>query len=312
MPRDQGETPEELKRDAESQELLEHGGLPVTATRRLEEARQSGGTWSSDLSVAELAAVRGVGFDPVGLVMGTSVYHIGYQYGQRFGIGWRPPSGVLDSFPCTHGWYHEGQMMGWNWENIAYAHALGAARELAMERMEKEAAALGAHGVVGLRVNHERGAEWGGHVQFLAIGTAIVRRGAPPLSSVFTSHLSGQEFAKLIRIGFVPAGFVAGIGAVQIQAGCMMEWQERLSQNAEIEQFTLAAQKARQLAVRHLEDHVALVGQGVVGVESTAVSHSVGGAELLEVQLTGTAVRRFATEPLPAEPLPIMRLRGVS
>jgi uncharacterized protein YbjQ (UPF0145 family) len=310
MPRDQGETPEELKRDAESMELLEHGGLPLTATRRIKEAREAGGTWSSDLSVAELASIRGVGFDPVGLVMGTSVYHIGYQYGQTFGYGWRPPSGVIDSFPCQHGWYHEGQAAGYNWENAFYAQALGAARELAMERMEKEAEALGAHGVVGLRVRHTRGAEWGGHVEFFAVGTAIVRRGAPLLPSVFTSHLSGQDFAKLMRTGYVPARFVAGIGAIQVQRGCMMEWQERMSQNTEIEQFSLGAQKSRQLAVRRLEEQVAKCGQGVVGVESTASSHLLGGAELLEVQVTGTAVRRFATEPMPAEPLRMLRLRS--
>jgi uncharacterized protein YbjQ (UPF0145 family) len=163
MPSDQGETPEELARDAESIHLLEQGGLPVTATRRIAEARESGGTWSSDLSVAELAAVRAVGFDPVGLVMGTSIYRIAYQVARGLGGGWRP-SGPVDNFPCLHGYYHEGMANGWNWENSNYAAAMSAARELAMERMVQEAEALGAHGVVGLRLHDKSAVEWSGQV----------------------------------------------------------------------------------------------------------------------------------------------------
>lgn len=322
MPRDrgQGETPEELARDDESKHLLEQGGLPVTATRRIAEAKESGGTWSSDLSVAELAAVRAVGFDPVGLVMGTSIYRVSYQVTQGFGTGpgwisqstlygtrWRPTG--YENFPCLHGYYHEGMADGFNWENETYAKAMSAARELAMERMEAEAKALGAHGVVGLRVHEQRGGEYGGHVEFFAVGTAIVRRGRPPVPQLFTSHLSGQDFAKLMRIGYVPAAFVAGVAAIQVQPGCMMEWQERMIQNAEIEQITAAGVRARRQAVQRLEEHVARHGHGVVGVESRVRSHSVGGAaELIEVQLTGTAIRRFASEPMPAEPLRMLRL----
>ncbi len=39
---------------------------------------RAGGTWDSALSVEEFAAVKGVGFEPVGQVLGTAVFTIGY------------------------------------------------------------------------------------------------------------------------------------------------------------------------------------------------------------------------------------------
>ncbi|MGH9069173.1 MAG: hypothetical protein ACRD0J_17050, partial [Acidimicrobiales bacterium] len=62
-------------RDHSSIESLEQGGLPVSARERLADMARSGSAWTSDLSVGELAAVRAAGFEPLGLVMGSSVYH---------------------------------------------------------------------------------------------------------------------------------------------------------------------------------------------------------------------------------------------
>src|SRR5579883_273184 len=56
--------------------------LPQHAMERLGELRsRSGkkGLFTSDLSVNEFLLVRRAGFDPVGLVVGSSIYHIGYQ-----------------------------------------------------------------------------------------------------------------------------------------------------------------------------------------------------------------------------------------
>ncbi|HLI02108.1 MAG TPA: hypothetical protein VKV06_15070, partial [Acidimicrobiales bacterium] len=45
-----------------------------------EEAPLAGVGWSSSLSVAEAAAIREAGFQARGLVMGSSVYHLGVSY----------------------------------------------------------------------------------------------------------------------------------------------------------------------------------------------------------------------------------------
>jgi uncharacterized protein YbjQ (UPF0145 family) len=55
-----------------------------------------------------------------------------------------------------------------------FTQALYDARELAMERMQKEAEELQAEGIVGVQLQ-ERSHGWGSHViEFFAIGTAVV------------------------------------------------------------------------------------------------------------------------------------------
>ena len=55
-----------------------------------------------------------------------------------------------------------------------YTQALYDARELAMQRMQTEAEAVKAEGIVGVQL-HERSHGWGSHViEFFAIGTAVI------------------------------------------------------------------------------------------------------------------------------------------
>ena len=66
-----------------SQQMPPQGtDLPVHARERLSRMRKDAshtGLFTSDLSVNEFLLVREAGFDPVGLVVGSSIYHIGYQ-----------------------------------------------------------------------------------------------------------------------------------------------------------------------------------------------------------------------------------------
>ena len=50
---------------------------PSAPRARMAGIRQSS-TWGSALSTQEFAAIEGAGFDPVGQVLGTAVFHIGY------------------------------------------------------------------------------------------------------------------------------------------------------------------------------------------------------------------------------------------
>src|SRR5216110_4116374 len=111
-----------------SQQMPPQGtDLPVHAHERLSRMRKDAshrGLFTSDLSVNEFLLVREAGFDPVGLVVGSSIYHIGYQ------------------------------MAAWNQnqEMNVLTQAMYHARELAMTRMEEEANALRADGIVGVRL----------------------------------------------------------------------------------------------------------------------------------------------------------------
>src|SRR3984885_13377960 len=100
--------------------------LPIHARERLADMRAKR-LFTSDLSVNEFLLVKEAGFDPLGLVMGSSIYQIAPQV----------PSLSRGSPGC---------------ELIEMTRALYHARELAMNRMEEEAEALGADGIVGMRL----------------------------------------------------------------------------------------------------------------------------------------------------------------
>src|SRR5437899_804726 len=119
-------------------------GVPEHGRERL--AQMRGGFFTSDLSVNEFLLVKHAGFDPLGLVIGSSIYHIGFQQSS---------------------WKQSVEMS-------VLSQAMYEARELAMTRMEEEADQLGADGIVGVQLP-ERSHGWGSHViEFFAIGTAIV------------------------------------------------------------------------------------------------------------------------------------------
>src|SRR5579859_1415103 len=135
--------------------------LPPDAQERLDELRGGGGRkrlFTSDLSVSELALVHDAGFEPLGLVIGSSIYHIGWQpmwssY-RGYGYGAVRESGELQ----------------------VLTQAKYEARELAMSRMEAEADALGADGVIGVRLTVGK-YDWGADLaEFMAIGTAVRAR----------------------------------------------------------------------------------------------------------------------------------------
>ena len=103
-----------------------HDDLPVHAKERLADMRKRR-LFTSDLSVSEFVLVREAGFDPVGMVMGVSIYQIAPKI----------PSLGRDQPGC---------------ELVATTKALYHARELAMNRMEEEAEELGADGIIGVRL----------------------------------------------------------------------------------------------------------------------------------------------------------------
>src|SRR5271170_4124315 len=103
------------------------------------------GVFTSDLSVSEYVLLGEAGFEPLGFVVGSSIYHIGIQVGR---------------------W-------GQNQELQILTQAMYNARELAMARMRAEADELGADGVVGVNLRIQAYV-WGQDVlEFVATGTAV-------------------------------------------------------------------------------------------------------------------------------------------
>src|SRR5215468_3201490 len=82
------------------------------------------GVFTSDLSVSEYVLLGEAGFEPLGFVVGSSIYHVGLQYGR-----WNQ-----------------------NTELQVLTQAMYNARELAMARMRAEADHVGADGIVGVQL----------------------------------------------------------------------------------------------------------------------------------------------------------------
>src|SRR4029077_9673776 len=87
--------------------------------------------------------------------------------------------------------------------------AMYQARQTAIDRMTAECAALGGHGVVGVRLS--RGALPLSGLDFAAAGTAVRAPGAAHgQRALFTCDVSGQDFARLITAGGGAAGPAGG------------------------------------------------------------------------------------------------------
>jgi uncharacterized protein YbjQ (UPF0145 family) len=255
------------------------------------------GTWSSALSVDEFAAIRSVGFEPVGQVLGAAVYNIGYTGGYGcpgawagYG-GWATPYRSVTQVSGQGGYGSFGALVQTMYE----------ARRTAIGRMTAECAALGGHGVVGVSLTI--GGFPAGGLEFKAIGTAVRAPGAPPPKAPFTSDLSGQDFAKLIATGWVPAGLVLGISVGARHDDWLTTGQTRWGAgNAEVTGYTELVNSARHDAREQLErDVAARGGDGVVIAdmslrvrERECPSQTHGRDHIAEVTIIGTAIARFA------------------
>src|SRR3954467_13393811 len=98
-------------------------GVPTHGRERIAQLR--GGLFTRPPPVNEFLLVKAAVFEPLGLLVGSSIYHIGFQQSS-----WNQ-----------------------NQEMAVLSQAMYHARELAMTRTEEEADQVGADGVVGGRLD---------------------------------------------------------------------------------------------------------------------------------------------------------------
>ena len=247
--------------------------LPAEAITRLRQLQPADGSaatlFTSDLSVSEFLLIEDVDFEPLGLVVGSSIYHVGIQV-----VGWQN-SRELDVL--TRAMYH--------------------ARELAMSRMEAEAEQLGADGIVGVRLDIQF-YDWGKNMaEFMAIGTAVRHRAGgswrTPQSKPFTSDLSGQDFWTLLHTGQRPVAMVMGNCVYHVAHRKMLQAMGQTMRNVELPNFTQAIYTARELAMERMQYEAQQVqAEGVVGVRITEKNH-IWGHHAIEFFAIGTAVTRY-------------------
>jgi uncharacterized protein YbjQ (UPF0145 family) len=286
--------------------------LPAAAEARMREIRASG-TWSSALTADEFAAIRSVGFHPTGQVLGAAVYNIGYSGGYNCPGAWAGYGGFAPSVVRGATAVSGSSSYGSFGPMVA---TLYEARRMAIGRMVAECEELGGHGIVGVRLTI--GAFPAGGLEFKAIGTAVRGVGAAPPRKPFTSDLSGQDFAKLILAGWVPAGLVLGISIGSRHDDWLTVTQTRWGGgNAEVHGYTDLVNRTRHDARTQLERDVSRLGADGVVVQEMDVRvrerecpvQEGRRDHIVEATIVGTAIARFAAAAHPAAaPLAIMSL----
>ena len=251
------------------QERLAQGGLPLGAELRLNDLRQNGKFFTSNLTINELALAATEGVRPLGQVMGSTIYHVGWQY--------------TPLYQST--------------ELVALSHAQYHARLLAISRLQQEARLLGAHGVIGVRLERQA-YEWGENLlEFAARGTAVSLPDLPVPKHPFVCALSGQEFYALRRGGFFPVGFAFGTCVYYHVASYITQWVNQGGIfgggmiNQELTDYTQAVYIARNAAMSQMETEAARVSaEGIVGV---TVEKSI---QTYEVEVNKTPRRDLIVE----------------
>ena len=250
---------------------LERGELPLRAQQRLAELGAGGGLFTSDLSVNEFALGAFDRAAPVAQVMGSSIYHVGWQQSPGAWAGW--------------------QAGGISQELTTLSEAWNTARLRAFGRLEQEATLLGAHAVVGVRLTIGRH-DW-------AAGVDRVRRGrhrgpdrrAPAPAAAGADRSLRAGLLEALAGGLPPArrrrrlerplrrpGLAAATGA----GGMFSSWA-----NQELRDFTQGVYDARETALGRVTAEARR--QGAAGVVGVSIAHAVEERE--------ASLRRLAAAP---------------
>ncbi len=254
----------------DNNEISQHA---LERLKGLRSAGHAGGIFTSDFSVNEFLLVRKAGFEPIGLCIGSCIYHLGIQY-----ANW---SASKEMDVLSQAMYH--------------------ARDIAMSRMREEAQSMGADGIVGVELTVKR-MEWDEHVlEFVAIGTGVVHaQGHPgfkgPKGEPFTSDLSGQDFWTLLQAGYRPLEMVMGSCVYHVAHRGVLNTLGSLGSNVELTNFSQALYDAREIAMERMQQEaIDVAAEGVVGVDLHEGSHHWK-PHIIEFFAIGTAVTPISSE----------------
>lgn len=236
---------------AQSLARIEEGRIPASAERRLQER---GGSFTSDLSVADFALCHRLGLRPLSQVMGSSIYQVGYQAGAY-------PTMV------SGGLLIELDTVSQAWNEV---------RMRALARLAEEATHAGADAVVGVQLRTGEHDWAAGSIEYVVLGTAVARDGrASAGGTPVLTELSVADYSKLLDAGIEPAGIVSwsSVFFATEAFSSQMFGNLNMMQNRELTEFTQGVYSARETVVSRITAQANRLGaSGVIGVR---IGHAI-------------------------------------
>jgi uncharacterized protein YbjQ (UPF0145 family) len=216
----------------------------------------------SGLSGNEMYCLRLKGLAPGELVIGNSVYSIGFL--GSVGAGLRNLAGG---------------------EVTQVTHVIHDGRLQAYKRMIAEADEHGGHGITSVTSDLKN---FHGNVEFLSIGTCVHHADSADGDLHFSTSSDGQELYCQLDAGFDPIKFVFGNVAYSVGVGGGLIGGLKSLGRGEIKQFSDVFNHTRHLALQRLVDEAKAIGaNAVVGIQTTVMPFR----GIHEMMMTGTASR---------------------
>ncbi|MEW6281209.1 MAG: heavy metal-binding domain-containing protein [Candidatus Eremiobacterota bacterium] len=218
------------------------------------------------LSGNEMYCLHQKGFEPGDLVIGNSVYSMGFLGGLGSAIRTLVGGEVTQVTSVIH----DG-------------------RQMALERMMKEARQRGGAGITSVTselVHHS------GNIEFLSVGSTVRRAGAGEAHDLeFSSSADGQELYCQMDSGFHPIKFVFGNVAYAIGLGGGLKGMFRSLMRGEVTQYSEIFNKTRHLALERITAEARQAGaNAVVGIQTSIIPF----AGMQEMVMIGTASKHPA------------------
>jgi uncharacterized protein YbjQ (UPF0145 family) len=216
----------------------------------------------SGLSGNEMYCLNLKGLTPGELVIGNSVYSLGFL--GSLGAGLRSIAG--GEVTQVTRVIHEGRLQAYS-------------------RMVEEAAQHGGHGITSVSSDLKN---FHGNVEFLSIGSCVHYADSARRDLNFSTSSDGQELYCQLDAGFNPIKFVFGNVAYSIGVGGGIIGGLKSLARGEIKQFSDVFNHTRHLALQRMVDEAKAVGaNSVVGIQTTIMPFR----GIHEMMMTGTASR---------------------
>jgi len=255
-------------------ELIFHPGnvefLTVGSTLH-NEAGAQGAAFTTSSDGQELFCQVDAGYEPVKFVFGNVAYSIG--------VG----RGIAGGFK---------QLV--KGEVKQYSDIFNTTRNLALERIQKEAKEVGANSVTGIRTTILPIAATSGVQEMVMVGTASrneqITSFADAVGGVVTSDLTAEEMWSTTRLGYVPLKLVLGTSVYSLgfAGGIIAAFKNFVK--GEIKELSDLIYGAREESLKKVQEQAEAIGaDDVLGIKTYI--YDLGGG-LIEFLAIGTAVKR--------------------